>query len=163
MFGTRLRLSRGDVMTKRKIRCDVRCLEAENVREAKRRTTDAPFAKVPYVCRLSGNTKDLMLLTDVVAERLATTLAPLSDPIALKIVYALGPTELCECDLATLTECSDADVVERLEKLVRFGFLKRRQLHGMNYYALADKGMESEDFLIRALCDLSPAPREKSS
>lgn len=149
-------------MTKRKIRCDVQCLEADNVREAKRRTTDAPFAKVPYVCRLSGDAKDLMLLTDAVAERLATTLAPLGDPIALKILYALGPTELCECDLATLTECCDADVVERLEKLVRFGFLKRHQLNGMNYYALAEKGRESEDFLVRALCNLSPSSCENS-
>ena len=163
MFCARPWLPRGDVMTDRKIDCDVRCLEADNVRKAKRRAKDAPFAKVPYICRLSGNPQDLMLLTDAVAENLATALAPLSDPIALKILYALSPTELCECDLATLVECSDADVVERLEKLVRFGFLKRHRLHGMTYYALAEKGVESEDFLIRALCDVSPSSCEKSS
>lgn len=162
MFGTRLRLPGDGLMTDRKIRCDVRCLEADDVREAKRRDTDAPFAKVPYVCRLSGDSKDLMLLTDAVAEHLATTFAPLSDPIALKILYALGPTELCECDLATLAECSDVDILERLEKLVRFGFLSRRQIHGMTYYALADKGRESEDFLVQALCDLSPSSCENS-
>ena len=163
MFGVRTCLQWGDVMTDSKIGCDVRCLEADNVREAKRRNKDAPFAKVPYVCRLSGKSQDLMLLTDAVAEDLATSLAPLIDPIALKILYALGPTELCECDLATLVECSDADVVERLEKLVRFGFLKCRRLHGMNYYGLAEKGIESDDFLIRALCDVSPSSCEKPS
>ncbi|GAB5377869.1 MAG: hypothetical protein AcusKO_43310 [Acuticoccus sp.] len=147
-------------MTDRTIACDVRCLSAEDVRDAKALTKDAPFAKVPYRCHVSGKSQELMLLTDAAAERLATTFAPLSDPIALKILYALGSTELCECDLATLTQCSDAVILERLEKLVRFGFLRRRQLHGMTNYALADKGMESEDFLIRTLCDLSPASQE---
>ncbi|MEY8828800.1 winged helix-turn-helix domain-containing protein [Sedimentitalea sp. XS_ASV28] len=150
-------------MTDRKIDCGTRCLKAGNVREAKLRAGDAPFATVPYVCRLSGETQDLMLLSDATSRKLATTLEPLSDPVTLKILYALGSNELCECDLATLTECSDAEVLNRLEKLVRFGFLKRRQLHDMTYYALAEKGIESEDFLIRALCDLSPATSEQPS
>lgn len=150
-------------MTHRTITCDVRCLSADDVQRAKVLTKGAPFARVPYQCSVSGQSQELMLLTDVVAENLAMALTPLSDPITLKILYALGSIELCECDLATLTECNDTDILERLEKLVRFGFLKRRQLDGMTNYALADKGMESQDFLIRALCDLSPAPQENPS
>lgn len=150
-------------MTDRKISCDVRCLDADSVRDAKRRSHDAPFATVPYVCRFSGHPQDLMLLRDAVAENLTTALAPLSDPVALKILFALGPTELCECDLATLVERSDAEVVERLDRLVRFGFLTRRRLHDMDTYALAEKGAEIEDFLTRALCDASPSSSEKPS
>lgn len=150
-------------MTSRTITCDVRCLNADDVQRAKVLIKGEPFARVPYLCRVSGKSQELMLLTDATAENLAMALTPLSDPVTLKILYALGSTELCECDLSTLTECNDADTLERLEKLVRFGFLTRRQLHDMSYYALAEKGIESEDFLIRVLCNLSPAPQENTS
>ncbi|MEA5376661.1 MULTISPECIES: winged helix-turn-helix domain-containing protein [Vibrio harveyi group] len=150
-------------MTSRTITCDVRCLNADDVQRAKVLNEGEPFARVPYRCRVSGKSQDLMLLTDAAAENLAMALTPLSDPVTLKILHALGSSELCECDLATLTECNDADILERLEKLVRFGFLTRRQLHDMTYYSLAEKGMESEDFLIRVLRDLSPATQEKPS
>ena len=61
-------------------------------------------------------------------------------------VCALASAELCECDIATLVERDESDVVADLERLRAVGLLSEREVEGMKYYALADVAMR---YLLR--------------
>ena len=75
--------------------------------------------------------------------------SPLGDPLALAILYALISSELCECDIATLMEQDESQVLDRLDKLHALGLLWRREIQGMNYFSVASK--ELKTFLRRSL------------
>lgn len=122
-------------MTDQAIACTVRCLEQADVARAMENAKDKPFAMVSFICRLSGQQEQVVLLSEASATALAQSLAPLGDP-----------ESLCERDIATLVERDESDVVADLEQLRAVGLLSERQLEGMKYYSLADAAMR---YLLR--------------
>lgn len=133
-------------MTDQAIACTVRCLEQADVARAMENAKDKPFAMVSFICRLSGQQEQVVLLSEASATALAQSLAPLGDPESLRILCALTSAELCERDIATLVERDESDVVADLEQLRAVGLLSERQLEGMKYYSLADAAMR---YLLR--------------
>lgn len=126
-----------NAMTSRKIRCGVRCLEPETVRAAKREMGGAATGKVPFVCKMSGEKEDILLLSEESARRLASLPNPIGGPLTQKIVYAISGAALCECDIATLTERGEDEVLDELARLQCAGIVKCREIEGMNYYKLS--------------------------
>lgn len=123
-------------MTPRKISCAVRCLEPETVRAAKKEMEGAATGKVPFVCKVSGKKEDILLISDESARRLASLPDPIGGPLTQKIVYAISGAALCECDIATLTERGEDEVLDELARLQSAGIVKCRKIEGMNYYEL---------------------------
>lgn len=121
----------------KQITCKIRCLQAETVRAAKDEMTGAPVGKVPFVCSLSGKKEDILLITDDTAKELATLIPSLGGPLAQKIAAAILGAELCECDIATLTESDEGQVLDELERLRSLGIARSRDIQGMTYYSLA--------------------------
>lgn len=136
-------------MKSRRISCSIRCLKKEDVSKAREGLKGKAFTRVPYRCSVSGQREELLLLAPPSIERLTTLFGPLGDPLALAILYALGSSELCECDIATLMEQDESQVVDQLDKLHALGLLRRREIEGMNYYAVANEDMKT--FLRRSL------------
>ncbi len=66
---------------------------------------------------MSGKREELLLLSPQCLEKLVTIFSPLGDPLALAILHALISSELCECDIATLMEQDESQVLDRLDKL----------------------------------------------
>jgi len=139
-------------MASKKISCEVRCLEPGTVRAAKNEMKGAVIGKVPFVCKVSGNKEDILLLSDESAQRLASLPDTIGGLLTQRIVYAILGTELCECDIATLTEGDERQVLDELERLQSTGIVKCREIEGMKYYALG--GADVEDMLAKRLSDL---------
>lgn len=136
----------------RKVSCEVRCLEQETVRTAKEEMKGAAIGKVPFVCKLSGQKEDILLLSDESAQRLASMPDAIGGALTQKIICAIFGAELCECDIATLTEGEEGQVMDELERLRSAGIVKCREIEGMKYYALASPDVE--DMLATRLSGL---------
>lgn len=141
-----IRIPLSAAMTDQAIACTIRCLEKSDVARAKQAATGKPFAMVSFVCRLSGQQEQVVLLSEASATALAQSMTPLSEPDSLRLLCALASAELCECDIATLVERDESDVVADLERLRAAGLLSERYVEGMRYYALADVAMR---YLLR--------------
>jgi len=140
-------------MTSRKITCKVRCLEPATVCSAKEQMAGAAIGKVPFTCKVSGKREDILLLSDEGAECLASLPDALGgSPLTQKIVYALYGAELCECDIATLTERNEREVLDELARLRSAGIVKCRKIDGMTYYTLGSTDVK--DALAKRLPDL---------
>ena len=139
-------------MASRKISCEVRCLEPGTVRTAKKEMKGAVIGKVPFVCKVSGKKEDILLLSDKSAQRLASLPDTIGGPLTQKIIYAILGAELCECDIATLAEGEEAQVLDELERLRSAGIVKCREIEEMKYYALGSADVE--DLLSERLSDL---------
>jgi len=131
-----------------RIRCTVRCLDADTVARARLGLQGKQAVKLPYVCKISGAREELTLVSSLVAEILVEDSRAIQDSIDAIMAVAVVGTSLCECDLATLTGCPDVEVVARLSRLVSAGLLRHQAIHGMNYYSLAD-GADAEGFRQR--------------
>ncbi len=141
-----LRIPLSAAMTDQAIACTMPCLETSDVAQAKQAATGKPFAMVSFVCRLSGQQEQVVLLSEAGATALAQSMGSLTDPASLRILCALASAELCECDIATLVERNQSDVFADLERLRAIGLLSVRDVEGMKYYALADTAMR---YLLR--------------
>lgn len=128
-------------MKTRRISCSIRCLKDEDVRKARAGLNGKAFTQVPYRCNVSGEGEELLLLAPQCIEKLASIFSPLADPLALAILYALISCELCECDIATLMEQDESQVLDQLDKLHALGLLRRREIQGMKYFTVASEAM----------------------
>ena len=139
----------------KKITCEIRCLETETVRAAKEEMKGAPVGKVPFLCKLSGKKEDILLISDDSAKRLAALMPSIGGALAQKIAAALCGAELCECDIATLTESNEGRVLDELERLRSIDVVQLREIDGMNYFSL--KNTETREMLKRHIADLDAA------
>ncbi len=128
----------------RRISCEVRCLERSTVEAAKKEMKGAAVGSVPFMCKLSGKREDILLLSDESARHLASMPNAIGGALTQKVLYAILGAELCECDIATLTESDEGRVLDELERLRSAGFVKRRKIDGMNYFALANLDLENK-------------------
>ena len=121
---------------KRKINCSIRCLDQSIVAQVRTGLSTAPISAVPYVCKVSGQKEEVFLVSDELAETISGQVAGLHGPLDALLAAATLRTQLCECDLATLAQKPEADVLAHLDRLEAAGVLTRRLIHGMNYFGI---------------------------
>lgn len=86
-------------------------------------------------------------LTDDALDLIASRFRILSDPMRLKILHALGETELTVTELVAATNGMQANISKHLGYLLDAGIVSRRK-EGLNaYYKVADDS-------IFALCEV---------
>ena len=124
-------------MEYRKVCCNIRCLDQATVEAARAGLSAAPVSAVPYVCKISGQQEEVFLVSSEIAQTVSSRVAALRDPLDVLLVVATLRTQLCECDLATLAEHHESEVLTRLDRLESAGVLARSLIHGMNYYGAA--------------------------
>ena len=120
-----------------KITCTIRCLEPATVEAAMARLDDEGVVRVPYTCKISGRSEEILLIGDILASRLAATLPEAEDAAGARMLAGLYNAELCECDVATLTGLPEDMVYERLRLYTARGLLAYRKIDGMHYFRLA--------------------------
>lgn len=74
-----------------------------------------------------------------IIEKLSDIFKVLGDPTRLRIVSALGVSELCVCDLANLLGSSISAVSHQLRVLRNLKLVKHRKEGKMVYYSLDDE------------------------
>jgi hypothetical protein len=121
----------------RKINCSIRCLDQSIVVEVRTGLTKAPISSVPYVCKVSGQKEEVLLVSDELAETISDQVIGLLDSLDAILAVATLYTQLCECDLATLAQKPEADVLAHLDRLEEAGVLTRQLIDGMNYFGIA--------------------------
>ena len=136
----------------KKITCEIRCLETETVRAAKEEMKGAPVGKVPFLCKLSGKREDILLISDDTAKRLEALIPSIGGLLAQKIAAAICGAELCECDIATLTERDEGQVLDELERLRANKVVQFREIAGMKYYSLVNT--KARELLNKYISDL---------
>ncbi|MDQ7849500.1 MAG: metalloregulator ArsR/SmtB family transcription factor [Armatimonadota bacterium] len=87
--------------------------------------------------------------SDAAMVRLAETFSALADPARAKILFALGQTELCVCDLAEIVGITDSAISHHLRVLRALGLVKYRRDGRVVYYSLADSHVRT--FLAQGL------------
>ncbi len=97
----------------------------------------APISAVPYVCKVSGQKEEVLLVSGELAETIASQVIGRQDSLDALLAVASLHTQLCECDLATLAQRSETDVLAHLDRLEETGVLTRRLINGMNYFGVA--------------------------
>jgi len=120
----------------RKVICSIRCLDHRTVEKVRGGLAGSALSKVPYVCSISGEAEEVQLASAALADAVAQRVEGLVDGADALLVIAVLKTFLCECDLATLAEESDAVVLAHIDRLEAAGILKRREIHGMNYFGV---------------------------
>jgi ArsR family transcriptional regulator len=73
---------------------------------------------------------------DAVFEQCAEEFSAFSDPVRLKIIFALSHKELCVCDLATLLGRSMPATSQQLQRLRRMGLVNFTMSGKLAYYRL---------------------------
>ena len=138
----------------RKISCEVRCLEPDTVRAARDALEGASVGTVPFVCKVSGKREQILLLGCDAAERLAKSNPSIGGALSQKIAAALLNAELCECDIATVTESEESRVLDELDRLRCAGVVQVRDIQSMKYYSLASS--EAREQLKQRMSELGP-------
>ena len=133
-----------------KISCAVRCLDPAVVQDAMQTLEPDKFVRVPYTCKLSGQEEELFFIGDVFASSLVEAAGEIGDTGDAKILAGLYATDLCECDVATLTSLPEYEVIQRLQALAGKGVLLHREINDMSYYHLESDVVRNK---IRALIE----------
>ncbi len=120
----------------RKINCSIRCLDQSIVAEVRTGLATAPISSVPYICKVSGQKEEVLLVSDELAETISGQVIGLLDSLDALLAIATLHTQLCECDLATLAQRPETDVLAHLDRLEEAGVLTRQLIDGMNYFGL---------------------------
>lgn len=104
----------------------------------------------------------LRLLSADDAERLASLLSLLADPVRSRILYALEMVEeLCVGDLALALDVSEDSVTYALRILRTAGLVQNRRAGRVIYYRLSDNFPEPLlEHCLRQLIELSKAAQE---
>ena len=71
-------------------------------------------------------------------ENLANFYKMFSDPTKVKILWALDISEMCVCDLATITKVTKSAISHTLSSLKEANLVKSRRDGKIVYYSLAD-------------------------
>lgn len=95
---------------------------------------------LPYQCKISGGKETLVLISEQAASSLEKACDTLKDAVDAVLVTSVWRTELCVCDLATISGLEEEAVHQRLERLVAVEVLTFRVIDGMNYFQLAKDG-----------------------
>ena len=83
--------------------------------------------------------RNLALLPDSEAGKLALIAHALSDPIRIQMIYLLGQTEdLCTCEFEELLGLSQSKVSYHLKQLLKAGIVKRQLFGTWSHYFLSD-------------------------
>ena len=106
------------------------------VDEAARRLDPGGVEWVSYTCQLSGEKEAILLVGDEFASRLTELLPDVEEVECTKILAGLHSSELCECDVATLTRPPADEVISKLKLLAAHGVVAHRKVRGMNYFRL---------------------------
>jgi hypothetical protein len=114
-------------------------MASADVDTARTRLDPAGVEWVSYTCQLSGETETILIIGEQLASRLVNFVPAVKDAKDCKILAGLYSAELCECDVATLTQLSDDEVVTRLKKLAAPGLVLQRKILKMNYFSLASE------------------------
>ena len=128
-----------DCETGSKIACEVRCLDAAAVDAASRRLKPSGIERVAYTCKLSGKQETVLLIGDELAAEVRKSIPGADTSNGAKVLAGLYGSELCECDVATLTGVADAEAVAQLRRFEDLGMVSYRRIHGMNYYRLTSE------------------------
>lgn len=132
-----------DCTSKSKISCKVRCIDPATVHEVTKYLSPSGIKWLPYKCQLTGKEENILLIGNDIALRLTPSITEADNANDARILAALYSAELCECDVATLTNLSDQEVIDQLERFKKSGVITHRIIHGMNYYRLNSKIAES--------------------
>ena len=125
-------------MTARKISCSIRCLDKDTAETARTEMGEKAQTIVPYTCKISGQREEIVLISDAAAVDLEKKIDQVFSPLEAKIGAALSSAELCECDIAALIGVEETRVTASLDRMEQAELVQRRELHGMNYFTLAD-------------------------
>ena len=104
-----------DTVEEREDLCGVRCIHKELVTTARERALP------------SGE-----------YEAMAGLFKAMGDPNRLRILWALGHSEMCVCDLAALVGSSESAVSHQLRMLRQMALVKKRRQGQVLYYRLND-------------------------
>lgn len=96
-------------------------------------------ARLPYTCQISCQREEILLLGERLAARLAAAMPEAVDAADARMLAGLSSSELCACDVATLTGLADDEVIGRLQAFAAQGLLVHRKLNGMHHYRLASE------------------------
>ena len=85
--------------------------------------------------------KNLTLLPDSEAKKIALVAHALSDPIRIQMIHLLGQSmdDLCTCEFEELLCLSQSKVSYHLTQLLRAGIVNRQYLGTWSHYNLSDK------------------------
>lgn len=100
--------------------CNVRVIHADKIEQAHR-----------------------MAIPDDQLDRLALTYRMMGDPTRLKIMMALGRTEMCVCDIAAFLGISESAVSHQLRRLRETSIVRNRREGQVLYYTLNDSHVAS--------------------
>lgn len=81
-------------------------------------------------------------LTEAEQERLSNLFKAMGDQTRLKIIQALGPGEMCVCDLASFLGISESAVSHQLRMLRQLCLVTNRREGPILYYRLNDEHIE---------------------
>ena len=148
-------------MVDRKISCSVRCLSEIEVEKARQSLAGLEALLVPYTCKVSGKTEEILLVSDAAAENLAAALGHFGGDMAVKIFASVVSTELCECDIATLVGGDEKEVLAEIDRLEAGGFLFKQEIDGMNYFGAGNPPLRR--FFLQRFATLKTGPGAKES
>ncbi len=133
-----------------------RCLSDSDVKKARQALGENDAIMVPYACKVSGKTEEILLVSDAAAEVLAATLGKFGGVLAVKIFAAVVSTELCEDDIATLMGEDGEVVLAETDRLAAGGFLFRLEIDGMNYFGAGNPPLRR--FFLKRFAALKIGP-----
>ncbi len=90
-----------------------------------------------------GRIKELLPADERVADELADFFKLFGDPTRIKILFALGASELCVGDIAELLAMNHSAISHQLRLLSRSRLIKSRKTGKHVYYSLSDKHIKN--------------------
>jgi hypothetical protein len=112
-----------------------RSLTADDVAEARKGLSESDAVLLTFESGAFERAQETILLSDAAADALAATLGRFGGTTTVKIFAAVCPTDLCLGDIATLVGEDEAEVAAEVERLEGGGFVFRRPVDGIDYYA----------------------------
>lgn len=114
------------------------CLDEITRRAARVALASHDAVRVPYICQLSGDAEEILLISRYAAERMVVATKGQIDIDEARVLGLVHITKLCESDIAELLHMSGQRAAQILEGLVSRELAFSHDIEGVRCYLQTD-------------------------
>lgn len=114
---------------------DYRCLDEMTVMTARSALADRDAVRIPYICQVSGQAKELLVISRHAAERMVVATKGAIDIDEAKVLALLHISHLCESDVPELLHIPKQRTLTILKDLAARGRATVQEKAGVCFYA----------------------------
>ncbi len=120
------------------------CMDNHTAVAARAALADRDAVRVPYVCSISGNAEEILIISPHMAKRVVVASGGMIDVTEARALAPLTLTPLCVGDVAELNRMPGQKAAHILNDLIKRDIVTSLEILGLNYFKLKSGIIKTE-------------------